>query len=90
VEQLQHSTFPFTGDQSRLARTTFELNELQDKLSQGRFDEHELSDVMSDLSSVLQNNRLSARDRDVLTDDLSRMREYREHHDEWGAGLSRN
>ena len=44
VEHLQHSTFPFTGDQSRLSRTIFELNELQGKLSQGRFDEHELGE----------------------------------------------
>lgn len=85
VEHLQHSTFPFTGDQSRLSRTVFELNELQGKLTQGRYDEHELGDVMEALTAVLQNNRLSARDRDVLTDDLSRMRQFREHHEEWGA-----
>ncbi len=85
VEHLQRSTFPFTGDQSRLSRTILELNELQGKLSQGRYDEHELGDVMDALNSVLQNNRLSGRDRDILTDDLSRMRELREHHDEWGA-----
>jgi hypothetical protein len=90
VEHLQRSTYPFTGDQSRLSRTIFELNELQDKLSQGRYDEHELEDVMYALTSVLQNNRLSARDRDILTDDLSRMREYREHHDEWGRGYRGN
>jgi hypothetical protein len=84
VEHLQHSTFPFTGDQSRLSRTIFELNELQEKLSQGRYDGHELDDVMYALTSVLQNNRLSARDRDVLADDLGRMREYREHHEGWG------
>ena len=84
VEHLQHSTFPFSGDQSRLSRTIFELNELQEKLSQGRYDEHELDDVMNALSSVLQNNRISARDREVLGDDLGRMREYREHHEGWG------
>lgn len=85
VEHLQHSTFPFTGDQSRLSRTIFELNELQDKLGHGRYDDHELDDVMNALSSVLQNNRLSERDRNILSDDLNRMREFREHHNEWGA-----
>ncbi len=90
VEHLQHSTFPFTGDQSRLARTIFELNELQGKLSQGRFDQHELDDVMYSLTNVLQYNRLSPRDRDVLTDDLRRMREFREHHDDYGARFDRN
>src|SRR6185312_11396335 len=84
VEHLQHTTFPFSGDQSRLSRTIFELNELQGKMAQGRYDEHELSDVMDALVSVLRNNRLSGRDRDILTDDLDRMRQFREHHDEWG------
>lgn len=89
VEHLQHSTFPFTGDQSRLSRTIFELNELQGKLSQGRFDDHELDDVMYSLTNVLQNNRLSARDREILTDDLRRMREFRDHHDDYGARFDR-
>jgi hypothetical protein len=85
VEHLQHSTFPFTGDQSRLSRTIFELNELQGKLSKGRYDEHELNDVLYALTSVLQNNRLSAQDRDVLTDDLNRLREFRDRHEDYGA-----
>jgi hypothetical protein len=90
VEHLQHSTFPFTGDQSRLSRTIFELNELQTKLADGRYDEHELNDVMYALSAVLQNNRISVRDRDVLSDDLRRMREFRDHHDDYGARFPRN
>jgi hypothetical protein len=90
VEHVQRTTFPFTGDQSRLSRTIFELNELQTKLNQGRYDEHELSDVMYALSNVLQYNRLSDRDREILTDDLNRMREFREHHDEWGARVPRS
>ncbi len=89
VEHLQHSTFPFTGDQSRLSRTIFELNELQGKLSQGRYDEHELDDVMYSLTNVLQYNRLSPQDRDVLGDDLRRLREFREHHDDYGARYQR-
>jgi hypothetical protein len=28
-------------------------------------------------------NRLSSRDRDMLNDDLNRMRDYREHHEDW-------
>jgi hypothetical protein len=85
VEHLEHSTIPFTGDRARLTRTANELNELQGKLAQGRYDERQLDDVMAALSSVVQNNRLSERDRDILNDDLRRMREFRERHDEWGA-----
>jgi hypothetical protein len=90
VEHLQHTTFPFTGDQSRLSRTIFELNELQEKLGRGFYDEHELNDVMDAMGSVLQNNRLTPRDRDVLSDDLQRMRQFRDHHDDWGARYTRN
>jgi len=85
VEHLEHSTIPFTGDRARLGRTAMELNELQGKLAEGRYDERQLDDVMAALSSVVQNNRLSERDRDILNDDLRRMREFRERHDEWGA-----
>ena len=33
------------------------------------------------LGKVVADNRLSARDRDMLTDDLTRLRDYREHHE---------
>lgn len=89
VEHLQHSTFPFTGDQSRLSRTIFELNELHTKLGQGRYDEHELDDVLNALTNVLHYSRISAEDREVLTDDLRRMREFRDHHDDYGAHFGR-
>jgi hypothetical protein len=32
---------------------------------------------------VIADNRLSQRDRDILNDDLSRLRDYRERHDNW-------
>ena len=84
LEHLQRTTFPFSGDQSRLAGTIVELNELQGKLAQGRYDDHELRDVMESLTQLLQYNRLSGRDRDVLTDDLNRMREYRDQQERRG------
>jgi hypothetical protein len=90
VEHVEHSTLPFTGDRARLARTITELNELQGKLSQGRYDESQLGDVMGALRAVVDENRLAPRDRDALTDDLNRLREFRERHDEYGARVPRN
>lgn len=87
-QDLDHATsgaFPFTGDRARLSRTQAELDELQQKLSRGFFDQQELDEVMGALQNVLQANRLSPRDRDVLTDDLSRMRDFRERHEQYGA-----
>ena len=84
VEHVQTATFPFGRDQYRLARTKQELNELQEKLGRGVYDERELDEVIGAMQKVVADNRMSARDRDVLNDDLRRLREYREHHEGWG------
>src|SRR5689334_23973187 len=42
-------------------------------------------EVMGAMRVVLQANRLAPRDRAILTDDLSRMRDFRVRHDEYGA-----
>lgn len=85
VEHVRSTAFPFGADQYRLARTLQELDELQDKLARHYYDERELNDVIDALGRVLRDNRLAPRDRDVLGDDLNRMREFREHHADWGA-----
>ena len=72
VEQVEHSTIPFTGDRARLARTVTELNELQAKLGEGRYDERQLDDVIGALRAVVEENRLTGPDRDALSDDLNR------------------
>ena len=84
LEHVQNATFPFGRDQYRLQRTKQELNELQDKLSRGYYDQRELDEVIGAMQRVVADNRLSPRDRDLLGDDLRRMREYREHHEGWG------
>ncbi len=84
VEHLRSSAFS-RGDQYRLARTLQELNELQGKLARGRYDERELDDVIGALQRVVQDNRLTGRDRSILADDLDRMRDFRARHDDYGA-----
>ena len=84
LEHVQSATFPFGSDQYRLQRTKQELNELQDKLARGVYDQRELDEVIGAMQRVVADNRLSPRDRDVLNDDLHRLREYREHHEGWG------
>jgi hypothetical protein len=85
LDHVESNTFPFGGDQARLARTKNELDELQQKLAQGVFDERELDETMGALRQVVESNRLDPRDRDVLSDDLTRMREFRARHNEFGA-----
>ena len=84
-EDLNHvQSLAFTGgDQYRIARTKEELNELQNKMVAGQYDQPELDEAIAALQRVVADNRLTPRDRDILTDDLNRMREYREHHEDW-------
>jgi hypothetical protein len=87
-EDLDHATsgaFPFTGDRARLQRTQKNLDELQQKLARGYYDERELDQTMASLQAVLEGNRLAPRDRAMLTDDLSRMRDFRVRHEQYGA-----
>ena len=84
VEHVQSKAFPFGADQYRLNRTRQELDEMQGMLAAGRYDERELNDVIAALSQVVRDNRLSPRDRDTLTDDLNRLREFRARRHEWG------
>ena len=85
VDHVRSVTFPFGADQYRLQRTLQELDEMQDLLARGRYNRDELNDVMGALGSVLRDNRLSGRDRDILSDDMDRLRQFRDRHAEWGV-----
>jgi hypothetical protein len=76
---------PYRGDPQRLARTKFQLDELQAKMSRGAYDERELNDVMNSLQRVVDSNRLAPRDRDILTEDLRRLDDFRARHESYGA-----
>jgi len=85
LDHVQSGAFPFGADQYRLTRTRQELDELQSKLAAGRYDERELDEVIAAMDRVVRDNRLSNRDRDVLSDDLNRLREFRARHNDYGA-----
>ena len=81
LDHVQSVTFPFSADQYRLNRVKQELNELQAKLAENRYDQPELDDVISAMQRVVSDNHISGRDRDLLNEDLTRLRAFREHHD---------
>jgi hypothetical protein len=83
LDRVQSTTFPGSRDEFRITRTKQELGELQEKMASGRYDQPQLDDVISGLQRVIDSNKLSPRDRDMLTDDLSHLRDYREHHENW-------
>ena len=82
LNRVQSDTFS-TGDEYRINETKEQLGELQTKLASSRYDEPELDRVIAALGKVVADNRLRPRDREMLNDDLSRLRDYREHHDHW-------
>jgi hypothetical protein len=85
LDHVQSVTFPGGGDQFRFTSTRHKLDELQSKLAAGRYDERELEDVIAALQKVVQDNRMTSRDRDLLADDLNRLLDFRARHNSYGA-----
>lgn len=85
LDHISADTAPFGGDRARLARTQQELDELQQKLNRGYYDQQELDEVTGALDAVVRANRLRPEDRQILSDDLNRMRDFRARHEQYGA-----
>jgi len=83
LDHVQSKTFPVGRDEFRLVRTKQQLDELQSDLAAHRYSEPKLDEVIGTLQKVVADNRMSARDREVLNDDLRRLRDYRAHHEGW-------
>ena len=83
LDRVQSTTFPVSRDELRIVRTKQELGELQERMANHEYDAEKLNDVIAGLQRVIDSNKLSQRDRDMLQDDAGRLREYREHHEDW-------
>ena len=83
VEHVRSVTWPEGGDDFRLDRTLTQLDELQGKLANHVYDERELEAVIDTLGRVASFNRMAPRDRDMLNDDIARLREYHDRHADW-------
>ena len=79
LEHIQAITPTFSGEQFRLARAKQELNEMQQRATAGTVDAKSVDDVISSLQRVVSDNRMPEPDRNLLNDDINRLREYREH-----------
>jgi hypothetical protein len=81
---LEHVWSGRASDQerSRLARTEAELSKMQGDLDQGRWDNGMLNDVIDSIQKSSNDNRLPPRDREVLGDDLRRLKEFQVQHNQ--------
>src|ERR1700722_10989242 len=81
LEHIQSVTPVFSADEYRLVRVREELGELQRKYDDHGYDSAKMEDVVAAMQRVVSDNHLAGRDRDMLGDDLTRLREFQEHHD---------
>ena len=69
-------------ERQRLDRTKQELMELQAKLEHGEWDNGHVNDVVDSLRKSADDQRLSERDRAVLSDDVNRLKDLQNQHNE--------
>jgi len=67
----------------RLDKTKEELYKMQVDLGQGRFDNGLLNDVIDSLRKSSNDDLLATRDKEVMADDLVRLKDFQNNHDRW-------
>lgn len=67
----------------RLDKTKEELYKMQVDLDQGRFDNGILNDVIDSLRKSSNDDRLAVRDREVMADDVIRLKDFQNNHNHW-------
>ena len=69
-------------ERKRLDRTKQELTDLQARLEHGEWDNGHVNDVIDSLRKSANDERLSERDRTVLNDDVNRLKDLQNEHNE--------
>jgi hypothetical protein len=69
-------------ERARLQKTEEELTKMQADLNQGRWDNGMLDDVIDSIQKSSNDERLAPRDRDVLADDVNRLKEFQNQHNQ--------
>ncbi|HEX4134235.1 MAG TPA: hypothetical protein VHY84_06405 [Bryobacteraceae bacterium] len=81
------SAYPYASrsDRKRFDEARGKLFDFESRFDQGRYDKHQLNGAIDRIQHVVESNSLDPRERGSLSDDLRRMRDYREfrnHHGE--------
>jgi len=85
LERASAYRYASHSDRKRFDEARSKLFDFESRFDQGRYDRHELDGAIDRLQHVVESNSLDPRDRGSLSDDLRRMRDYREfrnHHGE--------
>ena len=85
---LDHAgAYPYASraDRKRFDEARSKLFDFESRFDQGRYEKHFLDGAIDHIQHVVESNSLDPRDRGALSDDLRRIRDYREfrnHHGE--------
>lgn len=81
-EDLEHVWTGVAKDKEldRITKTEDELTKMQADLDQTRWDNGLLNDVIDSIAKSSRDDRLKARDRTVLADDLRRLKAFQDQH----------
>lgn len=83
LEHIRSARHASEKENARLDRTRDELSKMQADFDQGRFDNGLLNDAIDSIRKSANDQRLSPRDRDVLSDDANRLHDYQLNHNHW-------
>jgi len=78
LEQVETIAYPPDRDHFRFEQTMRDLNVLQASWRSGDFDKRRLDMVIASLARMLGDNRLTEKERTTLSDDLGRLREFKD------------
>jgi hypothetical protein len=67
-------------ERERLEKTKEELTKMQADLDQGRWDNGILNDVIDSIRKSSNDDRLAPKDRNILADDVGRLKEFQDSH----------
>ena len=83
LEQIRSVNQASDTERKRIERTKEELTKMQADLEQRRWDNGLVNDVIDSLRKSANDDRLAARDRAVLADDVNHVKDYQDHHNQW-------
>lgn len=69
-------------ERARLQKTEEELTRMQADLNQGRWDNGVLNDAIDSIQKSSNDEHLAPRDRNVLADDVNRLKEFQNQHNQ--------
>ena len=81
LDRIQQNTPKLSADEYRLVTTKHDLDELQSKMENHRYDQPQFDRTVAAVERVMNDNNISPHDREMLREDIRRLRDFQEHHE---------